>query len=389
MATALSVDRLWKRFGAMARAAVSDVSFAAAPGEIIVLLGPSGCGKTTTLRMVAGLEQPTSGIVTIGDQPAYDSENRINVPPQKRHIGMVFQSYAVWPHMSVAKNVAYPLARRGFSRAETARRVEEALALVGLETYAERSVVALSGGQMQRVALARALVYEPRIILLDEPLSNLDAKLRLRLRDDLRRIIKKLGLTALYVTHDQEEAVVIGDRIGVMKDGKLRQMSDAVDLYNRPADLFVAHFTGVTNTLQGRLQSRDGTVGAVDLTGRGDRILAQLGSDLRDGDPVRVAIRPENITLSKPRGGAHDHNEYAAVVMDRRFHGGQSLYRLAAFGAELEVVELGTIPRFAQGDAVTMTLTPDLCWSYPEASETDAASPLIESGGESDTIRPA
>jgi iron(III) transport system ATP-binding protein len=373
MATALSVDRLWKRFGAMARAAVSDVSFTAAPGEIIVLLGPSGCGKTTTLRMVAGLEQPTSGIVAIGDEPAYDSESRINVPPQRRHIGMVFQSYAVWPHMSVAKNVAYPLARRGFSRAETTRRVEEALALVGLETYADRSVVALSGGQMQRVALARALVYEPRIILLDEPLSNLDAKLRLRLRDDLRRIIKKLGLTALYVTHDQEEAVVIGDRIGVMKDGKLRQMSDAADLYNRPADLFVAHFTGVTNTLRGRLRSRDGATGAIDLAEGGGRILAQIGSGIRDGDAVSVAIRPENIALSEPRavGGPHEH---AAVIVDRRFHGGQSLYRVAVFGAKLDVVELGTIPRFAHGHAVTMTLTPDLCWSYPQASETDTAS---------------
>jgi iron(III) transport system ATP-binding protein len=374
MATTLSVNRLSKTFGAMRRAAVSDVSFAAAPGEIIVLLGPSGCGKTTTLRMVAGLEQPTSGIVMLGDEPAYDSDRRINVPPQKRHIGMVFQSYAVWPHMSVAKNVAYPLARRGFTRAETARRVEEALALVGLETYAERSVVALSGGQMQRVALARALVYEPRIILLDEPLSNLDAKLRLRLRDDLRRIIKKLGLTALYVTHDQEEAVVIGDRIGVMKDGKLRQMSDAVDLYNRPADLFVAHFTGVTNTLRGRLRSRSGALGAVDLGDGGDRIVAQLGSAIRDGDAVTVAIRPENIKLSGPRTGDFGPNEHAAIIVDRRFHGGQSLYRVVALGAELDVVELGTIPRFAQGHAVTMTLTPDLCWSYPEASETDYAS---------------
>jgi iron(III) transport system ATP-binding protein len=376
MSTALSVSRLWKTFGAMSRAAVSDVSFAAAPGEIIVLLGPSGCGKTTTLRMVAGLEQPTSGIVTIGNEAAYDSERRIDVQPQKRQVGMVFQSYAVWPHMSVAKNVAYPLARRGYSRAEIARRVEEALALVGLETFAERSVVALSGGQMQRVALARALVYEPRIILLDEPLSNLDAKLRLRLRDDLRRIIRKLGLTALYVTHDQEEAVVIGDRIGVMKDGKLRQMSDAVDLYNRPADLFVAHFTGVTNTMRGRLQSRSGALGAVHLADGGARILAQLGSGIRDGDSVSVAIRPENIRLSDAGTGDLAADEHAAIIVDRRFHGGQTLYRVAALGVELDVVELGTIPRYAQGHAVTMTLKPDLCWSYPESSEVDSASDL-------------
>jgi iron(III) transport system ATP-binding protein len=159
-----------------------------------------------------------------------------------------------------------------------------------------------------------------------------------------------------------------------MKDGKLRQMSDAVDLYNRPADLFVAHFTGVTNTLQGRLHSRDGEMGAIDLAGGGGRLLAQLGSGIRDGEAVTVAIRPENIRLSEPQGPSSDINQHSAMILDRYFHGGQSLYRLAALGAELEVVELGTIPRFAQGQAVTITLTPDLCWSYPETSESASLS---------------
>ncbi|TDR88088.1 ABC transporter ATP-binding protein [Enterovirga rhinocerotis] len=371
MAAALAVNHLWKSFGSGLRPAVRDVSFAAAPGEIIVLLGPSGCGKTTTLRMVAGLEQPTDGTILIGTEAAYDSKQRINVAPQHRQIGMVFQSYAVWPHMSVAKNVAYPLARRGLGRAEIARKVEEALALVGLEDYLDRSVSSLSGGQMQRVALARALVYEPRIILLDEPLSNLDAKLRLRLRDDLRTIIKKLGLTALYVTHDQEEAVVIGDRIGVMKDGELLQMSAAADLYNRPADAFVAHFTGVTNMLQGRVRSRSGGTASIELSGGAGPILATLGKDVADGEAVSVGIRPENIRLLDTPPSSLEPDQHRARVVERRFHGGQSVYRVAVLGTELDVVELGTMPRFDQGHEVTLTLPADLCWSFPAEASTD------------------
>lgn len=364
MSASLSVSRLQKSFATGMRPAVEDVDFTVAAGEIIVLLGPSGCGKTTTLRMVAGLEQPTSGTILIGSEPAYDSQRRVNVPPQNRQIGMVFQSYAVWPHMSVGENVAYPLARRGLTRANIDRRVEEALALVGLEDYRARQVSSLSGGQMQRVALARALVYEPRIILLDEPLSNLDAKLRLRLRDDLRRIIKKLGLTALYVTHDQEEAVVIGDRIGVMKDGRLLQMSAAVDLYNRPADPFVAHFTGVTNMLRGRVRARSGETVRVDLAGGGGQVLAREATNLAEGETVSVGIRPENIRLAGSTGISTSPDQHEAVVTEHRFHGGQSVYRIATLGTELDVVELGTVPRFRQGDAVTLTLPPDLCWSF-------------------------
>ena len=219
-----------------------------------MLLGPSGCGKTTTLRCVAGLEHPTSGTIAIGGDVVSAPEQGMLVPPRLRNIGMVFQSYAVWPHMTVRQNVVYPLRTPQGRRAPSAtRKVGEVLELVGLSDYADRPVVSLSGGQMQRVALARSLVYEPQLLLLDEPLSNLDAKLRLRLRDDLRRIIKQTGVTALYVTHDQAEAVVLGDRIGVMRDGKLLQMASADELYNRPADLFVANFTGASNLLDGRV----------------------------------------------------------------------------------------------------------------------------------------
>lgn len=372
MSVALTVGNLSKSFSSDLPPAVDDVSFVAAPGEIIVLLGPSGCGKTTTLRMVAGLEQPTQGLISINEQAVYDSATGALVAPQHRQIGMVFQSYAVWPHMTVFENVAYPLKRRRLSKAELGERVSDTLKLVGLEDYAGRSVVALSGGQMQRVALARALVYQPRIVLLDEPLSNLDAKLRIRLRDDLRTIIKQLGLTALYVTHDQEEAVVIGDRIGVMRDGKLLQMSAAVDLYNNPADLFVANFTGVTNTLRGRMLGRDGAYGQVQIDGNDARILAKVPGALKDGETVLVGLRPENITLSEAAAAGREPQQFAGKIVRRRFHGGQSVYTVALLGAELDVVELGTSPRFAPDADVLVGILPDLCWAFP-AGAVDSA----------------
>src|ERR1051325_10480591 len=250
MSAELNVSHLQKQFIAGLQA-VDDVSFSVAAGEIVVLLGPSGCGKTTTLRCIAGLEHATSGTIAIGGATVSAPARGVMVPPRLRNIGMVFQSYAVWPHMTVTQNIAYPLKPGKLCRDEVARRVGEVLLLVGLSDYASRPVVALSGGQMQRVALARALVYQPQLLLLDEPLSNLDANLRLRLRDDLRAIVKRTGVTALYVTHDQAEAVVLGDRIGVMRDGKLLQLASPTELYNKPADVFVANFTGASNEIQG------------------------------------------------------------------------------------------------------------------------------------------
>ena len=230
-------------------------------GEIVVLLGPSGCGKTTTLRCVAGLEHPTGGSISIAGRVVSQPARGIAVAPRQRDLGMVFQSYAVWPHMTVRQNVVYPLKHRKTSGATPAARSTRCWSWSACPEYAERPVVALSGGQMQRVALARSIVYRPKLLLLDEPLSNLDAKLRVRLRDDLRRILKAAGMTALYVTHDQAEAVVLGDRIGVMRDGKLLQMGTPDEIYNRPADLFVANFTGATNELTGTLVERNGRVG--------------------------------------------------------------------------------------------------------------------------------
>src|ERR1700704_3362282 len=336
MTATLEVTDLRKQF-AIGRPAIDGVSFAVPAGEIVVLLGPSGCGKTTTLRCVAGLEHPTGGEIKIGGKLVSSPARGILVPPRSRELGMVFQSYAVWPHMTVRQNVVYPLKHRKIARSEADRKVAEVLELVGLTEYADRPVVALSGGQMQRVALARSIVYRPQLLLLDEPLSNLDAKLRLRLRDDLRVILKQTGMTALYVTHDQAEAVVLGDRIGVMRDGKLLQMGTPDQIYNRPADLFVANFTGATNELTGTLVGRNGEFGVVDF-GDGRRGEVALLHSLETNDKVRVALRPENIAI----GGGHGANLFPARVVDRRYQGTQTIYDIDLFGRRLEVVELRT-----------------------------------------------
>src|ERR1700712_3911016 len=287
MTATLDVRNLRKQF-AVGRPAIDGVSFAVPAGEIVVLLGPSGCGKTTTLRCVAGLEHPTAGSISIAGKVVSAPLRGIAVAPRHRDLGMVFQSYAVWPHMTVRQNVVYPLKHRKLGRGDANARVDEVLELVGLSEYAERPVVSLSGGQMQRVALARSIVYRPQLLLLDEPLSNLDAKLRLRLRDDLRVILKQTGMTALYVTHDQAEAVVLGDRSGVMRNGKLLQMDTPDEIYNRPADLFVANFTGATNEIEGRLVSRNGEFGTVDF-GEGRQGEVALLHSCGPDDKVRIA----------------------------------------------------------------------------------------------------
>ena len=357
MSGTLEVSDLHKQF-AIGRPAVAGVSFAVPAGEIVVLLGPSGCGKTTTLRCVAGLEHPTAGTISIAGKVVSQPARGIAVAPRHRELGMVFQSYAVWPHMTVRQNVVYPLKHRRVARRDAARQVDEVLALVGLTEYAERPVVSLSGGQMQRVALARSIVYRPKLLLLDEPLSNLDAKLRIRLRDDLRRILKAAGMTALYVTHDQAEAVVLGDRIGVMRDGELLQMGTPDDIYNRPADLFVANFTGATNELTGTMVALNWPFGVIDYGG-GRRGEATLQNALLPGDKVRVALRPETIRI-----GAQGANAFPARVTDRRYQGTQTVYDVELFGKRLEALELGTAARHEVGVETTVSLAREGCWAY-------------------------
>src|SRR5450432_2088576 len=358
MSGTLEVTDLHKQF-AIGRPAVNGVSFAVPAGEIVVLLRPSGCGKTTTLRCVAGLEHPTGGSISIAGRVVSQPSNGILVPPRHRNLDMVFQSYAVWPHMTVRQNVIYPLKHRKIGRADANAKVDEVLALVGLTEYAERPVTALSGGQMQRVALARSIVYRPQLLLLDEPLSNLDAKLRLRLRDDLRRILKTTGMTALYVTHDQAEAVVLGDRIGVMRDGKLLQMGTPDEIYNRPADLFVANFTGATNEITGTLVERNGTFGIADIGG-GQRVDVVLLHSVVTGEKIRIALRPENIALGTQNGS----NSFRARVLDRRYQGTQTVYDIDLSGHRLEALELGTAARHQVGADTPVTLPRDALWAY-------------------------
>ncbi len=364
MTSALQIADLVKRF-AIGRPAVDGVSFDVPAGEIVVLLGPSGCGKTTTLRCVAGLEHPTGGSIAIGGRTVSEPERGIMVNPRERDIGMVFQSYAVWPHMTVRQNVAYPLKYRrnnangGGGRSDATTKVNETLELVGLGEYAERPVTSLSGGQMQRVALARSLVYRPQLILLDEPLSNLDAKLRVRLRDELRRILKQTGMTGLYVTHDQSEAVVLGDRIGVMREGKLLQMAPPDEIYNRPADSFVANFTGASNVLRGKVLGRTGDKATVDL-GAAGKIETWTPQKLFAGDAVRVALRAENARL----GETGPTNAFRCKVVERRYQGMQTVYDVDMGGQRLEVLELGTAARHLGDGEVALTLPPEACWAY-------------------------
>src|SRR5215470_3034258 len=245
---AVLVEDVSRHFGDVV--AVDRVNLSIARGEFVTLLGPSGCGKTTTLRMVAGLEQNTGGRISIADRVVSDAAAGFFVPPDHRQLGMVFQSYAIWPHMTVFDNVAYPLRIRRRSKAEIHQRVHAVLRLVEMETFADRPAPALSGGQQQRVAIARALVFEPEVLLLDEPLSNLDARLRAQMGEEFRALQRRLGITALYVTHDQEEAMALSDRIVVMQRGRILQTGEPETVYRRPASREVASFFGTPNLIE-------------------------------------------------------------------------------------------------------------------------------------------
>jgi ABC-type Fe3+/spermidine/putrescine transport system ATPase subunit len=268
-AAAIEVDRLEIRYGGVV--AVHDVSFAVQPGEQLTLLGPSGCGKTTTLRALAGLERPSGGTIRIGGQVMYSGAQGIDIPAEKRGLSMVFQSYAIWPHMTVFDNVAYGLRVRKRPRAEIQAKVREALDLVQMGRYADRRASQLSGGQQQRVALARACAFSPLVVLFDEPLSNLDAKLRADMRIELRELQHRLGVTSVYVTHDLEEALAMSDRIVVMRDGVIAQQGTPADIYDRPRNEFVADFVGSANLVRGRLRpdlARDGLIALETASGQ-------------------------------------------------------------------------------------------------------------------------
>jgi spermidine/putrescine transport system ATP-binding protein len=284
----VQLERVTKRFGAVT--AVNAVSLEVAQGEVLALLGPSGCGKTTTLRMIAGFEDPDAGVLRIKGAVVND------VPTYRRNLGMVFQHYALFPHMSVYDNVAFGLRMRGTSRAETRRLVSEAMALVRLQGLEERHPSQLSGGQQQRVALARAIVTKPAVLLLDEPLGALDKKLREQMQIEIRTLQRELAITTLFVTHDQEEALTLADRIAVMEGGEIVQIGTPTEIYERPRSRFVSDFIGISNFLAGRVVDRGDAMVTVEVGAL--RVHAVGGDGLAQGDRVEVAVRPEKIRLS-------------------------------------------------------------------------------------------
>ena len=297
--------------------AVKDVHLDVKPGELLTLLGPSGCGKTTTLRMIAGFEQPTEGSIRIGERDV------THLRANQRNIGFVFQNYAIFPHLSVFENVGYGLRVQDKPQAEIDRAVNEVLELVGLAGYARQQPHQLSGGEQQRIALARAIVIEPRTLLFDEPLSNLDAKLRLQMRDEIRQLQKRLGITTVYVTHDQEEAMAISDRIAVMERGTIAQLGSADDLYHRPANEFVARFIGRANLLPAQiLESRgaEASVRVLDQT----LVVAKPPGGVTAGSAMQAMIRPERIALQ-----ADDGSGLRGTVQNRSFLGEKIDYRLS------------------------------------------------------------
>ena len=303
-------ENVTKTYGLGAVTAIDNVSFTINPGELVTLLGPSGCGKTTTLRMIAGLEHATKGKILIGGKDV------TQLPATDRDVSMVFQSYALFPHMTVLENVAYGLTVTGVAKAEAHEKAEEGLDLVGLAGYGRRLPSELSGGQQQRVAVARALVLEPEVLLLDEPLSALDYKLRRTMQVELKRLQRELGITFVFVTHDQEEALSMSDRVVVLKDGAIQQLGTPREIYERPANLFTARFVGETNLFPGYLTSVEDTGITLDILGL-SRTLQKPGFTLRKGEQVNVLLRPEDIRVLAPE----DEKGLAGRIVERNYKG--------------------------------------------------------------------
>lgn len=329
----LTISNLTKAFGPTT--VLNDVSVTAAAGQILTLLGPSGCGKSTTLWSIAGLLRPDGGSVVVGDRTFYDSEKSIHLPPERRDCGVVFQSYAVWPHMTVRDNVGYPLKLRRFKKEAIRKRVDEVLELVDLSPQSERYPHELSGGQQQRVALARALAFPPQLLLLDEPFSNLDAKLRERTRDWLWQLQRKIGVTTVFVTHDQDEALGMSDQIAVMSQGSIRQIGPPETIYNYPADLFVADFVGTTNLVEGSVLFRERGALTVKIDGLDQPV--KVKSDI-ESDSVVISVRPESLDLIVDgESPLEDHASVSGPVLERSYHGSHYRYVIGIGSQTLSV----------------------------------------------------
>ena len=340
----LEVRHLVKAFGATR--AVDGISFTVSNGEILVIVGGSGCGKTTTLRCIAGLEDVTEGEILLDGHPVAGAG--LSVAPEKRGIGMVFQSYALWPHKTVAQNVAYGLERSGVNRDEIRHKVDEVLEQVSLAGFRDRYPSSLSGGQQQRVALARSAVLRPKLLLLDEPLSNLDAKLREHMRDELQSMIRLFGMTAIHITHDQTEAMALGDRIVCMRAGRIEQEGTPHEIYRAPANAYVADFIGGANLVEPQSIVRAG--GSMEILLHGPRL--HVAGDAPDGKSV-AAIRPESVKLS--RHCAEGPNVFPAVIGKAVYLGSHSVYQIIAGGLELQALSSDD---FAVGEAIFARVDP-------------------------------
>jgi iron(III) transport system ATP-binding protein len=356
------LEKVSRNFGEFA--AVSSVDLRINEGEFVTLLGPSGCGKTTTLRMVAGLEQNTGGRISIGNVVVSDAARGLFVPAERRALGMVFQSYAIWPHMTVFDNVAYPLRVRRMRRPQIQERVLASLKLVEMENYADRPAPALSGGQQQRVAIARALVFEPALLLLDEPLSNLDARLRAQMGSEFRALQKRLGITSLYVTHDQEEAMTLSDRVVVMQAGRVLQIGTPEEIYQRPRSREVATFFGSPNLIQATVTAcsrvDDGEF-ELAVRGNGWAGSCRAGEAVAAGADVLVMVRPENVRLNgeATKGNAAG-TMLSGKVVHASFHGARRSVTVEVNGSLMKA-EVPAMTRL--GEQVSVTIDESTAWA--------------------------
>jgi iron(III) transport system ATP-binding protein len=364
------IASLTKRFGSFT--AVDGVTFDVAEGHTLALLGPSGCGKTTILRCLAGLEQPEQGLIEIAGKRVFDQERQINLMPEHRELGIVFQSYAVWPHMTVAENVEFPLRVRKIAKAERTERVNRILDIVGLGEKRDRSATALSGGQQQRVALARALVHEPRLVLFDEALSNLDAQLREQMRMELKVLQDRLGFTAIYVTHDQVEAFALAEHVVLMNRGRIETQGKPREVFRRPASAFVARFLGL-NVISGTAIAVDGETAQVRL---GESLVLRgvvsPEARIKAGDAIVACMRREHVTLGRT-AAADAPQTFAGRIAAASFLGLDEEYVLRAGGIEMRIVQrAGDI---GAGDDVTATLPPQACFILPDSPADISADP--------------
>lgn len=367
----LKISELARTFPATKRGAqtkvkaVDDISLEVKQGEMFTLLGPSGCGKTTTLRCIAGLERPDSGEIVVADRVFFSSSMGIQVDANKRGLGMVFQSYAIWPHMNVFRNVSFPLEvaprKSRPSRAQIRERVERVLEVVQLAHLAGRIATDLSGGQQQRLALARALVVEPPLMLLDEPLSNLDAKLREGMRLELKRLQREIGVTAVYVTHDQIEALAMSSRIAVMRAGKVEQIGRPREVYSEPASQFVADFIGSSNFVPGRILSVDASGHSYQVATVGGNVSAKSQLEFHQGDEVVVAFRPESLSLNIASG---PNDPWRGAVETRAFLG-EAVDHIVQVGELTLRVRTNPSISIPAGTAVTVTFAEDSCSVLP------------------------